>query len=389
MIITANPEFSREIDAFSLSYAAKDLLRSASEKVRPRKTEIRGKTLEEIRFPFQEEPEGLNFIEVAEGVLWFRQPLPMALKHINIYVIDEGDGWAVIDTGYDTKKSRALWESWIDGPLRGKPITKVFMTHHHPDHIGLIGWLRERGAEVFASRTSFILSRMLLLDRQEEWPDAVVAFYKAAGMEEDVLRARLKERPFNFADCVYPIGTGFTGLQSGETLRLGGRRWRLKTGGGHAPEQVTFWSEDDPLVITADAVLPGISPNIGVYPTEPNADPLAEWFAACRMYLEMARADHLALPGHKRVFTGLPVRISQLIENHEAALMRLEEFIQTPRTAREAFDLLYRREIGPKEYGLALVEAVAHMNHLWHAQKAHRRLRDDGVWVFQARKGRA
>ncbi len=60
---------------------------------------------------------------------------------------------------------------------------------------------------------------------------------------------------------------------------LGQRRWQVRIGQGHAPDHATLWSLDDDLILGGDQLLPGISPNIGVYATEPEADPLAEWIA--------------------------------------------------------------------------------------------------------------
>lgn len=83
--------------------------------------------------------------EVAPGVLWLRLPLPMKLDHVNVYALDEGDGWTVVDTGFDSAKARAIWQMLLDGPLAAKPVTRVIATHHHPDHLGLAGWFMERG----------------------------------------------------------------------------------------------------------------------------------------------------------------------------------------------------------------------------------------------------
>ena len=109
-----------------------------------------------IRYPFDAPPEHGAAIEVAEGVLWMRLPLPMALDHVNVYALDDGDGWTVIDTGFSAPRSRALWETLLAGPLSGKPVRRVLVTHHHPDHVGLAGWFQERGAELLTTRTAWL-----------------------------------------------------------------------------------------------------------------------------------------------------------------------------------------------------------------------------------------
>jgi glyoxylase-like metal-dependent hydrolase (beta-lactamase superfamily II) len=205
-------------------------------------------------------------------------------------------------------------------------------------------------------------------------------------MEAEFYAKRAAERPFNFADTVYPMPLGFTRIKQGDVFRMGGRDWDVHMGNGHAPEHATFWSRDDNLVITGDQILSSISPNIGVYATEPMADPLADWLEACERLSLLARPEHLALGGHKLPFSRLPLRMRQLIDNHHGALDRLLDHLDTPKTAAECFAPLFKRSIGEGEYGLALVEAVAHVNHLYHTGSATRERREDGAWLYQ-RKG--
>src|SRR5690554_3577595 len=94
-----------------------------------------------IRYPWPEPPAAGTATEVAAGILWMRLPLPMALDHVNIYALDEGDGWSVVDTGLQWRRSIALWEALLSGPLQGRPVLRVILTHHHPDHVGMAGWL--------------------------------------------------------------------------------------------------------------------------------------------------------------------------------------------------------------------------------------------------------
>ena len=314
-----------------------------------------------IRFPFEVPPVEGQALQVADGILWLRLPLPMALDHVNIYALDDGDGWTVVDTGFMSRRGETLWQALLDGPLGAKPVTRVIATHHHPDHIGMAGWFQARDAELLTTRTAWLYTRMLCLDVQETYPAEFLAFYRAAGMPDDMLVKRITERPFNFSDVVAALPLGFTRLQDGQTVHMGQRNWTVRTGHGHAPEQATFWS-DDGMILGADQLLPAISANIGVYPTEPDADPLTEWLASCAAFQPLAREDHLVLPGHKLPYTGLPLRLTQMIDNHEQALVRILDTLTSPHTAHDIFPTLYRRDIGPGDYGLALVEAVAHLN---------------------------
>ncbi len=334
-----------------------------------------------IRYPFDAPPAEGAATEVAPGILWMRLPLPMKLDHVNVYALDDGDAWTIVDTGFDSGRSRAVWRALLTGPLQGRPVSRVIATHHHPDHIGLAGWFQtDYGAELVTTRTAWLMARMLQLDEQDRPTPETVAFWRSAGMDADVLAARMAERPFNFADVVAPLPLGYHRIVEGSTVQAGGRDWTVRIGNGHAPEHATLWSTDGEIVIGGDQLLPSISPNLGVYATEPAADPVADWLAACEWLAPHATEAQLVLPGHKLPFTGLPLRLEQLIANHHGALARLRAHLATPHTAAECFQPLFRREIGLGECGLALVEAMAHCLHLFHLGAATRQRRDDGAW---------
>ena len=340
-----------------------------------------------LRFPHPEPPGPGEAIEVAEGILWLRLPLPMRLDHVNVYALDEGDSWTLIDTGMDLASAREAWNALLSGPLGDKPVGRVVITHHHPDHIGLLGWFAAKGAEVWATRLGWTLARMLQLDHQEVPPPEQLEFRRRAGMPEGALAAFAKEKPFNFSQCTAKIPLGYRVIHEGERVRLGGRDWDVHFGHGHAHDHAIFWRED--IVLAGDQIIPGISSNIGVYPAEPEADPLADWLESCRRLRTVAQGrDPLILPGHKLPFHGVDFRLGQLIENHESALKRiLRSLAESPKTASELFKPIFKREITGSQYGLALAESVAHMNYLHHNQQVRRRLTPEGAWVYSPEVG--
>ncbi len=337
-----------------------------------------------LTYPWETLPAEGEAIRVAEGVLWIRLPLPMALDHVNIYALDDGDSWTIVDTGVYSDRSVAIWEKLLVGPLKGKPVGRVLLTHHHPDHIGMAGWLIERGAELLMTRTAYLMARMLILDLEERPTRQSELFWRAAGMDADHLQKRMSERPFNFADICAPIPVGYTRLQQGDVLNAAGRNWDIHIGNGHAPEHLTLWSQDDDLVIAGDQIISSISPNIGVFPNEPEADPLADWLESCERLGKLARPDHLVFSGHKLPFTGLPHRMYQLADNHHSALERLVAHLDRERVAADCFAPLFKRRVDEGIFGLALVETIAHLNHLHQTGRATRQRRDDGAWLWRA-----
>ncbi|SES68535.1 MBL fold metallo-hydrolase [Oceanicella actignis] len=337
-----------------------------------------------VRHPFETPPAPGEVIEVAPGVLWARMPLPMRLDHVNVYALDDGDGWTVVDAGFRGAVAREAWSALLDGPLAGRPLRRVVVTHHHPDHIGMAGWLMRRtGAELWTTRTAYLYARMLQLDHHDLPPPENVRHMIRCGAPAEVLERYRSAPPFNFSRTVEPLPIGFRRIQDGERVAMGGRRWIVRVGAGHAPEHATFWSEDDALVLTGDQIIPGISSNLSVFAMEPDADPVGEWLESCERLRRHAREEHFGLPGHKLPFTGLPARLGQLIDNHHAALERLRPHLARPRAAAECFMPIFRREIEPEVYGLALSEALAHLNHLWRIGEAERVEGADGVWRYR------
>ena len=336
-----------------------------------------------INHPFPDAPAPGEATEVAPGILWMRLPLPMALDHVNVYALDDGTGWTLIDTGMATDQTRAIWRQLLDGPLAHRPVHRVIVTHHHPDHVGLAGWFQSRGATLLMPRTAWLYARRLVLDEHPLPPPEAQLFYRRAGLPADMLARRAAERPFNFCDVVDPLPLGFAALHDGGSITMGGRDWTIRFGSGHAPDHATFWSGD--LVLGGDQLLPGISANIGVYPTEPDADPLTDWLDSCRRFQPLATDAQLILPGHKLPFTGLPLRLGQMIDNHLGALDRLIDHLTAPRTAADCFLPLFRREITGPAHGMALVEAVAHLNHLLRHGRVQRHLSPNGAWLWQRR----
>src|ERR1700751_4070225 len=101
-------------------------------------------SLTPLQFPVATPPRPGQTLQIAPGVKWRRMPLPFALDHINLWLLEDGCGWPIVDTRYAMAETRISWEQIFAQRLNGLPVTRVIVTHHHPDHIGLADWLCER-----------------------------------------------------------------------------------------------------------------------------------------------------------------------------------------------------------------------------------------------------
>jgi len=338
-----------------------------------------------LTFPHPDPPAKGEAIEVAPGILWARLPLPMALDHVNVYLLDGGDGWTIIDTGMKTREGRESWNALLAGPLAGKPIKQILVTHHHPDHIGLAGWLAEKvGAPLVTTRTAFLYAKMLQLDGWDDLPTDAVRYYQRAGFGPVEMERAQNRASFGFSKVCAPLPLGFHRIAAEDVLSIGGRAWRIVIGQGHAPEHAMLWCESDGILISGDQVLPRITSNIGVYPTEPEGDPLGEWLESCARLRDLLPSDLFVLPGHNEPFTGVGVRLTQLLDHHAETLAALEAFLGEPHTVIECFDTLFDRRITEQLQGFATVEAVAHLNHLVQVNRVIRG-EESGVYRFKAR----
>ncbi len=337
-----------------------------------------------IEFPFTDAPLPGEVLEVSSGIFWVRMPLPTLIDHVNVYILEGKEDLTVVDTGLNFDVCKNAWKEILGKLFKNKPVRNIIVTHHHPDHVGLVGWFkRNYSSEVFSSRTSWLMARMLYLDKQLKPSAQAIDFWRKAGMDEENLTKRKTTKPFNYADVVSSIPLGFQNLLPKQELILGDQRWRVEYGNGHAPDHITLWGVDKPVVIAGDQIIPGISPNLGVYPTEPFLDTASLWIKTCKEYQKLALSEHLVLPGHKLPFFGLRTRLAQLIQNHEGILSRIEKALNEEScTAVELFAPVYNRIIGTTEYGLALAETLGHLNYFRSLGRLSWIERDDGALIY-------
>lgn len=334
-----------------------------------------------------------ELIEIAPGVCWSRLPVPGALRHINVWALDDrdaaGEGVALVDTGMNLPPAREAWETLFAGPLAGRRVTRVIATHFHPDHVGLAGWLCERfAAPLLMTRTEWLLARLMYVDAQPEPPGDVIRAWALAGWDAERIAARRAEGWGFFARISTAPPASFVRIADGDRLAIGERCWRVVVGSGHTPEHACLVEERADgapgLMIAGDQVLPRITSNVSVGASEPDADPLGDWLASIDRLLELP-ADLFVLPAHGEPFTGLRARLIALRDGHRDRLDALHTHLATPRRAVDCFPILFKRAVDDSVYGLASGEALAHLHRLEAEGRATRELRDGVAW-FRAVK---
>lgn len=316
-----------------------------------------------------------------------RLPLPFQLDHVNVFALSDGDGWTVVDAGLRTPASLEGWSTALTGALEDKPVRRVICTHMHPDHVGLAGWLCEkRGAPLLMSRIEYLTARTLAAEAEGDAPAEGEVFYRAAGWTEAQIGS-WREGYVGFGKGVSPLPRAYVRLSDGDVLDIGGDEWTVVIGSGHSPEHVCLWRKSDDVFIAGDQVLPRISSNVSVWPTEPDADPLGDWMASLDKLRALLPENTLVLPSHGEPFRGVRGRLGALKRGHEVALKRLERTLRKPARVIDAFPAVFGRTIGDSVLGMATGEAQAHLNYLERRGRARRARDENGVDWWSAVEG--
>src|SRR5271165_2362766 len=325
---------------------------------------------ETIVFPHATAPKPGEAIEVRPGVLWSRFPLPFRLDHVNIYLIEDGDGLALIDAGIDNAQSRAAWEALLAGPLRGRRLTRVIATHFHPDHVGLAGWLCERfGLQLAMSETEYLIALNIRLDPQGLRSEPYRGFYRSHGLTEESTELLLGNG-LQYLRMVFSPPRTFLRLIAEDKLTIGGREFEVMTGAGHSPEQVMLYSKADNLVLIGDQAM------------DPDGDPLGAYLRSLEKLKAALPEDVLVLPGHNLPFVGLRTRADELIAHHEARCRAIVEACKIePQTVADLVPVIFGRKIeDPHQLVFAFGEALAHVNAM---------IRDGAARIVQTPRGLA
>lgn len=342
------------------------------------------KPAEDLRYPWDSHPGTDKTVEIAPGVLWVRLDLPFRLNHVNIYLLEDGDGWAMVDTGIGNDATIAAWTKLFDGPLKGKPISKVIVTHAHPDHVGQAGWMVQRfGCPFYMSQIEYLQGVYHQNRRTEERLVNSRQFFLRHGMDAEITE-QLLGRGQDYLTKTVPLPAAYRRLSDGNDIAIGARSFRVITGAGHSPDQVMLYCAADKLFLSADQVLSKISPNVSVWAHEPDENSLGAYLRSLKRIAELLPDDVLVLPGHGVPFYGLQIRTKQLSDHHEERCEMIAAACRdVGQTSAELVPVVFHKhKLDAHQTGFALGELIAHVNHMLAQKRLVSELCSDGLLRF-------
>jgi glyoxylase-like metal-dependent hydrolase (beta-lactamase superfamily II) len=321
--------------------------------------------IESLSYPIAAPPVPGEAHPIAPGVLWFRLKLPFQLNHVNIYLIEDDAGWLVLDTGLGTDDCRVGWDNILSGPLKGQRLSSMLVTHFHPDHVGLAGWLaRSFDLPLAMPRVEYLYHLQAAHGTGDMTDVAHREFYRSNGLSAE-MTATVLGRGHGYLRLTTGVPPSYERIKHGDTRHIGGRDFRVLTGGGHALEQAMLHQPSNRLFFAADQVIARISPNVSVHPVEPAEDPLGDYLRDLKALRGTVPHDVLVLPGHGLPFHGLHARIDELTEHHGQRCARIAEGCRAqPLSVADLVPLLFDRVLDAHQTGFAFGEVLAHVNYM-------------------------
>lgn len=317
-------------------------------------------------------PAAGHAVAVAPGVFWVRMPLPFALDHINLWLLDDGDGWTMVDTGVLSDDTKAHWLRILDTHLGGAKLKRLVCTHSHPDHMGLAGWVTDvLGAELWTTQGEWAQGRRYSLEAIDT--ERYRAYYGRAGCTEADIVGAFGNSSNGGMRHFARVPDNYHRLHDGDTITMAGHDWAVMTAFGHSVEHACLFSATLNVMIGGDQFLPKITPALTIGIENPDASPLRQFLDSNKRFLDLPDGIHV-LPSHNLPFAGLHARIGQYESHHAKRLDTTLAACDRPASCMEVARKLFTRPLDGRSMFFAVGETLSHLRYL----------QDDGLIAEEA-----
>lgn len=317
-----------------------------------------------------------------ENIIQVKVPVPFSLKWVNSYLIIEQSGYTIIDPGLKTVESIDVWEQVLSElQLEWEQCVQIIITHQHPDHFGLAGFVQQRsGSPVYMTEEAHRYTINLWGEDRGDYEHNMSELLHRHNVPVDVIQAILHNLQ-EFQSRVEPF-PNVTYIKAGNPIEIGSCTWEIIETKGHAYGQVMFYQPKQQILICADQVLPHITPHVGVIPGE-DRNVLDEFIMNLRHLAELE--VKLALPGHSEPFEYFSKRAYEIIAHHERRLDRIEQYVIEHHEV-DAFsccEWIFGTHLRLNAHNMrfALTEIIAHLEELVR-QGRIKSMRKDGGIIF-------
>ncbi len=336
-----------------------------------------------IHYPLDAVPEPGGHLEIRPGIFWLRVPLPGKLDHINLWLLDAGDSWTLVDTGISWGEARNAWDKIATELVQDKPVGRIIVTHFHPDHVGMAGYLGDKfQAELAMTEMTAVRTRFLLDSKTADWKESVNAFCRLHGIREQDQYLSFTTGQL-YRTVVTALPETVTYIDHEQPIPIGAHEWQPMVVCGHAEDHLALYCPALKLLISGDQVLPTITSNVGLHVNNDDEDALDDYLSSMTRFAELPE-DTLVLPSHGRIFTGLYKRIAAINHSHDRQLNKVYDLCEAPGNAWDVAPRLFTRRLDEFNRIMAFGETLAHLEYLHNRGKLTKEIRNGTCYYAQA-----
>ena len=308
-------------------------------------------------------PKFGELTKIASDLYWAHFELPFRLNHVNLFLMDTPEGILILDAGLKSEHSEEHWEALLNGPLKSKKFAGIVITHYHPDHIGMAGWLQKKlNIKCYTTEKELFTAKTFRSMPDDEYAKIFRNVFVRAGMsEEDIIAKGPATRLYK--NRVYELPE-FEIIKAGHEFNSNDGKWIVRTDSGHSPEHISLLDKERKLYLSGDFLLPRISPNISDNFFDPLDDRLGEYLKYLNEIQEIGSKTSV-FPCHDWPFDEGAQRAKDLIKHHNHRLSLIIEALNKKSiTIMDSISIIFDRKIGDEQMHFAIGEARAHLIHL-------------------------